>query len=144
MFGLKWLGSLRRKLMGGEVQTCHCLSLLVFLAPSVLTFPSLFYWFTLTWLHFKNRQLYATSGKRARLFCAFRVKKPYVQGVPIVAQHVQDPTYYLWGCWLNPWPLAVSQGSGIAPSCGVVHRCGSNPVLPWQWCRLQLQLWFDP
>ena len=26
--------------------------------------------------------------------------------------------------------------SGIAVSCGVGHRCGSDPVLLWLWCRL--------
>ena len=25
--------------------------------------------------------------------------------------------------------------SGVTLSCGVGHRCGSNPALLWQWCR---------
>jgi len=27
------------------------------------------------------------------------------------------------------------KGSGIAASCGVGCRCGSDPVLLWLWCR---------
>ena len=27
------------------------------------------------------------------------------------------------------------QGSGIAMSCGVGQRCGSDPKLLWLWCR---------
>ena len=26
--------------------------------------------------------------------------------------------------------------SSVAVSCGVGHRCGSEPVLLWWWCRL--------
>ena len=26
-------------------------------------------------------------------------------------------------------------GSGVAVSCGVVHRCSSDPALLWLWCR---------
>ena len=25
------------------------------------------------------------------------------------------------------------KGSGIAMRCGAVHRCGSDPMLPWLW-----------
>ena len=27
-------------------------------------------------------------------------------------------------------------GSGVAVSCGVGHRCGSDPLRLWLWCRL--------
>ena len=36
----------------------------------------------------------------------------------------------LWGCGFNPWPHSVSQGSGIAVSCSIGHKRGSDPVLP--------------
>ena len=26
-------------------------------------------------------------------------------------------------------------GSGVATNCGIGHRCGSDLVLPWLWCR---------
>ena len=35
----------------------------------------------------------------------------------------------------DPWPLSVDKGSGVAVSCGVGHRHGSDPVLLWLWCR---------
>ena len=36
---------------------------------------------------------------------------------------------------IHSWPRLVGLGSGIAVSCGVGHRCGSDPALPWPWCR---------
>ena len=30
----------------------------------------------------------------------------------------------------------VGKGSGIALSCDAGHRHGSDPMLPWLWCRL--------
>ena len=35
----------------------------------------------------------------------------------------------------NPWLHPVGQGSGIALSCGVGHRCGLDLVLLWLWLR---------
>ncbi len=29
----------------------------------------------------------------------------------------------------------MGQGSGVAVSCGIGHRCGSDPELQWLWCR---------
>ena len=29
----------------------------------------------------------------------------------------------------------MDQGSGVAVSCGVGHRWGSDPALLWLWCR---------
>ena len=37
---------------------------------------------------------------------------------------------------VDPWPCSVDQGSGITASCGVGHRCGSDPTLLWLWHRL--------
>ena len=31
------------------------------------------------------------------------------------------------------WPCSVGQGSGVAVSCGVGRRCGSDPKLLWLW-----------
>ena len=33
----------------------------------------------------------------------------------------------------DPWPRLVGQGSGVAVSCDVGHRYGSDPS--WLWCR---------
>ena len=40
-----------------------------------------------------------------------------------------------WGCGFNPWPRSVDWGSGIAVSCGVGYRHGSDLVLLWLWRR---------
>ena len=35
-------------------------------------------------------------------------------------------------------------GSSIAVSCGVDHRCGSDPVLQWLWGRLAAVAQIEP
>ena len=40
-----------------------------------------------------------------------------------------------WGCRFNLWPHSVGQGSSVATSCSISHRCGLDPVLLWLWCR---------
>ena len=35
----------------------------------------------------------------------------------------------------NPSPRSAGQGSGVARSCGIGHRCGWDPALLWLWCR---------
>ena len=45
-----------------------------------------------------------------------------------------NPTGEPWGCGFYPWPRSVGQGSGIAVSCGVGPRDGSDPTLLWLWC----------
>ena len=57
------------------------------------------------------------------------------QGVPIVAQWLTNPTRNQCGCMFDPWPCSVGWASGVAMSCGVGHRCGSDPTLLWLWCR---------
>ena len=42
---------------------------------------------------------------------------------------------YPWGCGFDPWPHSVGRGSGVAMSCGVGRRHGSDPALLWVWCR---------
>ena len=39
------------------------------------------------------------------------------------------------GCGFDTWPRSVGYGSGVAVSCGVVSRNGSDPMLLWLWCR---------
>ena len=39
-------------------------------------------------------------------------------------------------CGFDLWPRSVGWQSGIAVSCGVVRRFGSDPELLWLWCRL--------
>ena len=46
--------------------------------------------------------------------------------------------------WVDPWPRSVGWGSGIAVSCGVDHRCGSDPKLLWLWCRPAATAWIRP
>ena len=36
---------------------------------------------------------------------------------------------------LDPQPRSVGWGSGIAVSCGIVRRCGLDPMFLWLWCR---------
>ena len=43
---------------------------------------------------------------------------------------------YPEGCGFGPWPRSVGEGPGVAMSCAVGHRCGSDPALLWLWCRL--------
>ena len=40
-----------------------------------------------------------------------------------------------WGCGFDPWSYSVGLGSGVAVSCGVGRRRGSDSVLLWLWCR---------
>ena len=48
---------------------------------------------------------------------------------------VSTPDYHPSGCGFDPWPRSVGQRSGVAVSCGVGCRRGSDPVLLWLWCR---------
>ena len=38
-----------------------------------------------------------------------------------------------WGCGFDP---GLTQWVKVPVSCGVGHRCGLNPTLPWLWLRL--------
>ena len=52
--------------------------------------------------------------------------------------------------WVDPWPRSVSQGSGVAVSCGVGCRRGSDLALLWLWRRpaatapIRLLVWEPP
>ena len=41
-------------------------------------------------------------------------------------------------CGFDPWPQSLGQGSGVAMSCGVSHRCGLDSELLWLWlyCKI--------
>ena len=61
------------------------------------------------------------------------------QGVPVVAQWLTNPTSNredvssILG--LAHWVEDPALPSGIAVSCGVGRRCGSDPALLWLWRR---------
>ena len=48
------------------------------------------------------------------------------------------------GTGVDPWPCSAGKGSGIAVSCGVGRRCGSNPALLWLWRRLAAAALIQP
>ena len=48
---------------------------------------------------------------------------------------VVESDWESWGCGFNPWPHSVGWGSGVAVSCGVGRRRGSNTELLWLWRR---------
>ena len=56
--------------------------------------------------------------------------------IPVVALQVQNLTWSLRGCRLDPWPCSVGEGFGVAMSCGVGRRCGLDLALLWLCCRL--------
>ena len=51
-----------------------------------------------------------------------------------MAQWLTTPTRNV-GLRVRSRPCSVGEGSGVAVSCGVDRRCGSDPVLPWLWWR---------
>ena len=61
-----------------------------------------------------------------------------------------EPNLYPWGWGFDPSPPSVSHGSGVARSCGVGYRHGSDPALLWLWCSpvaaalIQLLVWELP
>ena len=54
------------------------------------------------------------------------------------------------GCGFDPWLCSVGEGSGVAVSCGVGRRFGSDPELLWLWRRpvavalIRPQAWEPP
>ena len=54
-----------------------------------------------------------------------------------------EPDKYPGGCGFNPWPRSEGQGSGVAISCGVGHRCDSDLVVVCCGAGPQLELQFD-
>ena len=51
-------------------------------------------------------------------------------GVPVMAQWLKNLSRNH-----DPCPCSVGLWSGVAVSCGVGHRCSSNPALLWLWRR---------
>ena len=56
------------------------------------------------------------------------------KGVPVMAQWLANPTRNHEDLGSIPG-LAVGRGSGVAVSCGVGHRRGSDPAFLWLWRR---------
>ena len=69
------------------------------------------------------------------LILAWVWPKEKSRGVPVVAQQVKNQTQCLWGCGFDPWSCSVGWGSGVAVSCGIGRRCGSDLILLWLWLR---------
>ena len=75
-------------------------------------------------------------GKQNR---PFTIKVKLVRALPLKSylrsslrgSGVNESDWEPWGCGFNPWPW----GSGIAMSCGVDCRRGSDLALLWLWCR---------
>ena len=55
-----------------------------------------------------------------------------------------NPTSMREDAGLIPHRAQWIKGSGIAVSCGIGHRCGSDLALLWLVVSQQLQLHFDP
>ena len=64
--------------------------------------------------------------------CIFKM---YNVEVPIVAQRKWIQLVSTRMERFNPWPWSVGRGFGLAMSCGVGCRCGSDPALLWLWYR---------
>ena len=47
-----------------------------------------------------------------------------------------NPTSTHEDAGLIPGLVLWVKGSGVAVSCSVGHRCNSDPMLLWLWCRL--------
>ena len=50
-----------------------------------------------------------------------------------MAEQLKNATGILEDAGLIPWSLG--ERTGVAASCGVGHRFGSDPALPWLWHR---------
>ena len=45
---------------------------------------------------------------------------------------------------LIPGPAQWVKGASVAMSCGVGHRCSSDPLLLLLWCRPVAETWIQP
>ena len=59
----------------------------------------------------------------------------YGTGVPVVAQQVKNPTSIHEDVGSIPGLAQWVKESNIVMGYGIGHRCGSDPVLLWLWCR---------
>ena len=46
---------------------------------------------------------------------------------------VKDLRSSVRGCGFDPWPASVGEGSGVAVSCSIGRRRGSDLALLWLW-----------
>ena len=68
--------------------------------------------------------------------CCSRLTENEKEGVPVVAQRVTNLTSIQEDSGSIPGLSQWVKGSGIAKSCGIICRRGSDPMLLWLWCRL--------
>ena len=64
-------------------------------------------------------------------------------GLSVGAQHVKNPRSIHEDAGLIPGPSQWVKDL-VATRCHVGHRCGSDLVFLWLWCRTQLQLQLIP
>ena len=75
------------------------------------------------------------AGAAREIATTTTTKKRY-RGVPLVAQWLTNPTRNHGVAGSVPALAQWVKRSGVAVSCGVGCRRGSDPMLLWLWCRL--------
>ena len=85
------------------------------------------------------RQLYIYVNEESKVECIYIhstcMEKSWKEGIPAVAQCVMNPNSIHEDMDLIPGLIQCVTIPGIAVSCGVCHRLGSNPALLWLWHR---------
>ena len=67
------------------------------------------------------------------LFCLFN--QEHISQSSRHGSAVSKPDKHPRGHGFDPWPYPLGEGSGVAVSCGVGRRHGSDSVLLWLWKR---------
>ena len=82
---------------------------------------------------------FANFCSRQSLCRAFRFQKPWQCKTEVwllefpLWHNGNESDWYPWGCGFDPSPHLVGWGYGVAVSCGVGCRHGSDPELLWLW-----------